>query len=325
LKLQIGVTNYYLTLERQARPMASNFLLSKGSHNLVFVDKQSGCRDSVNITVNCTNPAFVVRTIYVNSQDTICLATDEMRGRQYQITNACEKKSGEKVVFSLVPTSTCVISRGVEEGVEYACFVLADEFGVTDTTYMTINVLARKSALYPVAIKDAATTATGKPVIIDVMKNDTINGALKSIAIISQPSNGTAFITIDNKIVYRPKPGYCSSTRPEELTYMICTNNGCSVATVLVTVLCDQIIVYNAMSPNGDGVNDNLIIEGLHNYPNNKIQIFNRWGNTIFTTEGYHNEFDGTWDNKLLPDGTFFYILEDGEGKTYSGYFEIKR
>jgi gliding motility-associated-like protein len=325
LAISINATNYYLTLERQTIPKASNFRLTSGSHSLVFVDKQNGCKDSVQINIACVTPTYITKTVYISASETICLATNELKGKLYQITNACEQKSGEKVRFGLVPASTCITATGVEEGTEYACFVLSDDYGFTDTTYVTLHVLARKSVIYPVAVKDAATTRNGRTIIIDVLKNDTIHGTLKTVTIVNQPANGKAIVTGDNKILYTPNKGFCSSFKPEEITYMLCTSNGCSVANALVTVLCDEITIFNALSPNNDGVNDNLIIEGLQDYPNNKIQIFNRWGNIVFNTEGYHNEFDGNWNGTALPDGTYFYILEDGEGKSYSGYIQIKR
>jgi len=86
-------------------------------------------------------------------------------------------------------------------------------------------------------------------------------------------------------------------------------------------------------------VHDVLRIDGLQNYPNNTIRIYNRWGVSVFTTKAYDtqgNVFDGTsqgrvtvnQDNKL-PVGTYFYILDyeepNGEMKTISGYLYINR
>ena len=54
--------------------------------------------------------------------------------------------------------------------------------------------------------------------------------------------------------------------------------------------------------------------------------IFNRWGNEVYAKGGYNNDWDGTWQgDKELPAGTYFYILDDGEGEKYSGYLQINR
>ena len=67
-----------------------------------------------------------------------------------------------------------------------------------------------------------------------------------------------------------------------------------------------DILVYNAMTPNGDLQNDNFHIKNIWLYPENDIQIFNRWGNLVYQKNGYNN----TWDGGNLPDGTYYYIVK---------------
>ena len=101
----------------------------------------------------------------------------------------------------------------------------------------------------------------------------------------------------------------------------------------------DDVVVYNAVTPNGDGAYDVLTIAGLENYPNNSLRIYNRWGVLVFSTRAYNtqgNVFDGTSqgratvarDNKL-PTGTYFYILEfqldNGNMQQRSGYIYLNR
>lgn len=70
------------------------------------------------------------------------------------------------------------------------------------------------------------------------------------------------------------------------------------------------------MTPNGDGINDVLVIEGLENSPNNSLQIFNRYGVLVYSKQNYNNEFDGLSNresvlsrNKGLASGIYFYII----------------
>ena len=58
-----------------------------------------------------------------------------------------------------------------------------------------------------------------------------------------------------------------------------------------------------------------------------EITIFNRWGNTVYTKRGYDNNdaWDGRQNGAELASGTYFYVLDDGKGKKYSGYIEINR
>ena len=93
-------------------------------------------------------------------------------------------------------------------------------------------------------------------------------------------------------------------------------------------MLCDtdvELEFYSGFSPNGDGVNDVFYVQGVEFFPDNILCVFNRWGNRVYYKEGYDNTFDGTWENTRLPDGTYFYVFDDGKDKQYSGYVQIAR
>ena len=87
----------------------------------------------------------------------------------------------------------------------------------------------------------------------------------------------------------------------------------------------DKFKIYNAFSPNNDGVNDYFTIEGIEKFANNSLNVYDRWGNEVFVAKGYKNDWDGKWQNKNLPDGTYFYVFGDGEGNNFSGYIQIAR
>ena len=76
----------------------------------------------------------------------------------------------------------------------------------------------------------------------------------------------------------------------------------------------DDLEIYNAISPNGDGLNDIMIIRNIEMYPENELYIFNRWSQTIFETKNYGsngNVFDGRHQktSRILPVGTYFYLF----------------
>ncbi|WGK65037.1 Ig-like domain-containing protein [Croceiramulus getboli] len=102
----------------------------------------------------------------------------------------------------------------------------------------------------------------------------------------------------------------------------------------------DNIIIYDGISPNDDGLNDVLVIEGLENFPENTLQIFNRWGVEVFNADGYGQSgvpaFRGESDGRVtvrqgeqLPTGTYYYILnyERAPGNVVhrSGFLYINR
>ncbi|MDF0707753.1 gliding motility-associated C-terminal domain-containing protein [Flagellimonas okinawensis] len=81
------------------------------------------------------------------------------------------------------------------------------------------------------------------------------------------------------------------------------------------------LVVYNEFSPNGDGVNDFFKIDCISRYPGNTLQIYNRWGNIVYQTKSYNNDWDGTPNGRAmvqpedqLPVGTYYYVLDLGDG-----------
>ncbi len=111
-------------------------------------------------------------------------------------------------------------------------------------------------------------------------------------------------------------------------TVTVTDANGCkSSDTVVVTVL-PEIIFANGITPNGDGVNDLWVIDNIHKFPNNVVEVFNRWGELLFQEKDYQNDFDGTYKGKPLPVGTYYYLvdLHDPLYTTkYSGSITIMR
>ncbi|HRG01638.1 MAG TPA: gliding motility-associated C-terminal domain-containing protein [Bacteroidia bacterium] len=108
---------------------------------------------------------------------------------------------------------------------------------------------------------------------------------------------------------------------PENTTYYILTitdTNSCSYSdTVLITVISNEFsgIVSSVFTPNGDGINDNWFIENIDFYPENEVNIYNIYGNIVYSKKGYKNDWQGTYNNAPLPDGTYYYILKIGESK----------
>ncbi len=91
--------------------------------------------------------------------------------------------------------------------------------------------------------------------------------------------------------------------------------------------------VPEGFSPDGDGINDLLVITGIENYPNNRISIIGRWGDEVFYKDNYQNSWNGKANRGLLigsdelPSSTYFYILDlNGDGtQVLKGYIYLQR
>ncbi|MBZ4042155.1 gliding motility-associated C-terminal domain-containing protein [Flavobacterium hibisci] len=103
---------------------------------------------------------------------------------------------------------------------------------------------------------------------------------------------------------------------PRSISLNLLVNDDCKV------LACENVVVHNAFSPNGDGINDFFKIDNIDEttcYPENTVEIYNRWGILVFETTNYNNTtnaFDGTSRGRTtikqsegLPTGTYFYII----------------
>ena len=99
-----------------------------------------------------------------------------------------------------------------------------------------------------------------------------------------------------------------------------------------------EIFIPDGFSPNDDGINDTWHITGIDRFPNNHVEIYSRWEIKVFDTDNYNsnNEWDGTdqsgtfsYGSGLVPEGTYFYIIDLGEGKAsrkpIKGYVYIRK
>lgn len=92
--------------------------------------------------------------------------------------------------------------------------------------------------------------------------------------------------------------------------------------------LGDSLIIYSGITPNEDGVNDTWIIDNIQKFPENTVQIFNRWGNEVWSGDNYDNT-TVIWEGnnhggEELANSTYFYMIVV-EGATYRGWVELTR
>ena len=102
--------------------------------------------------------------------------------------------------------------------------------------------------------------------------------------------------------------------------------------------VCDliEINASQALTPNGDGINDTWMIYNIENHPNNIVRVYNRWGNEVFSVRSYQNDWDGRYvksngssgSDNLLPEASSYYyqIDLDGNGTVdYDGWLYITK
>ena len=101
----------------------------------------------------------------------------------------------------------------------------------------------------------------------------------------------------------------------DNMVYMLTaeSQNGCGTSTDNVNVFVYQELeLPNAFSPNNDGINDTWIIRAMVSYPNSTVQIFDRYGKTVFESKGYTVPWNGTWQGRMVPAGVYYYVIDLG-------------
>jgi gliding motility-associated-like protein len=93
-----------------------------------------------------------------------------------------------------------------------------------------------------------------------------------------------------------------------------------------LTITSKAVLVANAFTPNGDGVNDTWDIQNITQYPHCTVEVFNRYGQKLFYSTGYPIAWTGTKNGANLPEGTYYYIIKLDTGiKPLTGYLAIIR
>jgi len=158
----------------------------------------------------------------------------------------------------------------------------------------------------------------------------TTQPTVTTTATISSPMGNypiTASGAAANNYSFTYVQGTLTITNPSNAS-IISVNNPEHVTYVPV----EEPVVRQAVSPNGDGINDVLHIDNIESYPDNKVMLMNRNGTTIYEMTGYDNTnkvFDGHSNitKEMQQPGTYFYMVEykvKGETKRKTGYFVIK-
>ncbi len=284
------------------------------------------------VCVLLPDPEIITDNIRLTTNPVYCVDTTQLAGTIVSIENICPEDSGEAIDFLIDSVNYCVQANPLMLGTDSICIVICDDFGICDTTTFIITVDDDISSNIPDAVDDIDSTAQNTSLLIDACFNDIIppDFDITNFFVLPVasggigPNNGTAFSNVDCTISYVPNDDFCGL---DQITYVLCNTMGCDTATVTINVICppSSFQIFNAFSPNGDGVNEYFRITGLEQFPDHTLYVFNRWGNSVLEVSNYQNDWNGTWQGFDLPDGTYFYVFDTGEGEVSSGYVYIGR
>ncbi len=222
----------------------------------------------------------------------------------------------------------------LEEGENtYLWTLSSDECGAFSTDTVVVNV-----PTLPFANDDQFEIQPGQSFSsLDLIQNDQINSDNFTVNILEQPTTGSLSEVGDGIFEFTTPARYFGT---QQFQYEVCNatcSNLCSIANVRVVVLPGADVdttntVPNAITPNGDGMNDMLLVDELIfdavDFPKSEMVIFNRWGDIVFRASPYNNDWQGQSNNgDELPEGTYYYVLrlDISEGEVMKGDITILR
>ncbi len=225
--------------------------------------------------------------------------------------NGDQSEDDEDSEFVNIPSTDIAINKEVDQtdaamGSEVIFTITAENLGnLTATNVEVQDILPKGYSL------NSSTVSSG-----------TYNSATGVWAIPSVNAGSTQTLTINAKVV--DFNDYLNTAHLVKMD-QIDTNSSNNQDSAAVSPNCLKI--YNEFSPNDDGQNDTFYIDCITQYPDNQLEIFNRWGNLVYYKKGYDNTWDGKADGsaKTLPEGTYFYVLDLGNGSAKkSGWLYLK-
>ncbi|KQR70500.1 gliding motility-associated C-terminal domain-containing protein [Pedobacter sp. Leaf176] len=194
----------------------------------------------------------------------------------------------------------------------------------------------KETTIYTVTVSNGACSATATSEVI-VIKNAVANAGADIKILSGQSTILNGQISGDNVSYFWTPADYLDdatklnpvATPPSDITYTLhaISNQGCLSSTDEVFIkVYPKIVIPNSFSPNGDGVNDTWIIPVADGFPNAKVSIVNRTGSLLYQSNGVYKPWDGKFEGKDLPVGTYYYTIYFNEDfQMFSGWIFLSR
>jgi gliding motility-associated-like protein len=273
--------------------------LTVGTYVLTVTD-QNNCTDSISLDITGYSAPLIDATMLSLIQPT-CLQLGSISG--VQVSNGTGNFS---YIWSNTNQNTLDITN-LSAG-NYTLVVLDLTSNCSDTLF---NIILTPPA-YPVANFIFSPLNPDINELINFTNTSTGNWSIENWSIEGQNFTNSPFT-------------FSFSTEGSYPIQLIVTNGqGCSDTLIQTITIYDDIIVPNVFTPNDDSFNDLFIIQGLK--PNSNLVILNRWGNVVFESSNYQNNWEGDdLNGAALVDGVYTILLTDDKSISFHCFVHIIR
>lgn len=304
-----------------------------GGGTLPYSYLWSGCsaattEDLTNILAPCTYIITVTDFNLCTIADTIDLLTNQT-----------------VIAFAGNDTSFCasgaitLSAAGSISGINYQWFEIPGNANVGNTITISVTPPIGTTCYY-VVVDDGTPCSDNDTVCLTANPLPNVSAGPdqtivvgSSIGIGGNPTTSTPGTTI----LWNPLPGLdngtianpvATPTTTTTYTVTVTSAQGCTLSDSMIVTVLATIVIPDGISPNGDGINDEWLIDGIEAFPNCNVEVYNRWGELLFQSPGYKDHWKGIYKNQLLPVGTYYYIIDLGDPlfpDAYTGPITIMR
>ncbi len=286
---------------------------SPGEYTLTVSDGNTGCVGSATVQVEQNNPDLPDAAADYDYAG--CTTTATLIGNLPENTNGTWTSLLGATVDNPTAANTEAINLGATNvfiwSLSKGDCLNYDSDTISFSTSLTIpNAVSDEAMLIP---------ADGGQVAINVLENDEFDPANGTFSLLPFTGFGEVTATDSGDVTFVKEK--CQAGKVQ-IQYEVCDltcPDLCDEATLTIEIQadptedCDPEDAPNGITPNGDGVNDELVFDVLlsgESFPDNEIIIFNRWGDQVYHAKPYNNDWKGTnMNGKDLPQATYYYIL----------------
>ncbi|PXY46318.1 gliding motility-associated C-terminal domain-containing protein [Flavobacterium hydrophilum] len=307
-----------------------------------IINASDNCSESVNISISdsnnggsgCEGNAFVLTRTYTLTD---CAGNKTELVQKFTVENkisvmgtasnvSCFEGNNGSILITNSPGSVVVITNANNEvvgstGLRAGVYTLTATSAVNNNNLVcsaTATVTITQPSNVVININDEACNADSSPLNLSSLLPENISttgiwtDTNSTNALQGSILNVFGLALGSYTFEYKTTNEDC----PKSVSLNLLVNDDCRV------LACENVLVHNAFSPNGDGINDFFKIDNIDLttcYPTNTVEIYNRWGILVFETTNYNNTtnaFDGTSRGRTtikqsegLPTGTYFYII----------------